>query len=364
MADFLAEHSDHRGVVEITDARIHWAILDGSDKRRKTSELPNSGHFGALYQGEIYEMITGRGGTARLQQFGVLFGTDRVVLYVEPRNGPGRALSANTARTQLLLNGAPLPYAEWAHEFREQMPHEIRDYMDAVIAGTSAADHSQTIMERLKNYVRLFKLSRYRPQAGGPLLAGERVTGGRPRADSDRTGEQRPKSDTPKHKPGSITGDLLAAMLAADGEEAEATKIGDPPIPKVVWLSEQDDTRSADVLDDRAAKFLPEDNLIQANGDFRVFTDMADYWCDEYGVERGNRTVTDVVHEWFEQALVETVIGCQAVQGERRWSPRDMETLLSEEALTAAVMQRYHVANAVKRALGAKLGSLRDRAVA
>ena len=56
------------------------------------------------------------------------------------------------------------------------------------------------------------------------------------------------------------------------------------------------------------------------------------------------------------------MIGCQALQGERRWSPNDMETLLSEEALTAAVMQRYHVANAVKRTLGAKLGTLKERA--
>lgn len=364
MDAFLTEHSERRGEVELTDCRIHWSILDNSDKRRKTSELPNNGHFGALYQGEIYEMITGRGGTARLQQFGVLFGTDRIVLYVEPRNGPGRALSANTARTQLLLNGAPLPYAEWAHQFREKMPQEIRDYIDAVIAGTSAADHSQSIMERLKSYVGLFRLSRYRALTGGPLLAGDRVTGGRPTTDSGRPVESRPRSDTPRRKPGSETGDLLAAMLADDGDEAEATKPSDPPIPKVVWLSEADGTRSSDILDDRAAKFLAEDNLIQANSDFRVFTDMADYWCDEYGVERGNRAVIDVVREWFEQVLVETVIGCQALQGERRWSPKDMETLLSEEALTAAVMQRYHVANAIKRTLGAKLGSLKGKAAA
>ena len=32
-----------------------------------------------------------------------------------------------------------------------------------------------------------------------------------------------------------------------------------------------------------------------------------------------------------------------------------------EEALTAAVMQRYHVANSIKRSLGAKMGSLRDK---
>ena len=143
-------------------------------------------------------------------------------------------------------------------------------------------------------------------------------------------------------------------MLAADGAEADATRPSEPPIPRVVWLSEADGTRTPEVLDDRAAKFLADDNLIQANADFRVFTDMADYWCDEYGMERGNKAVIESSRSGSSQALIETVIGAQALQGERRWSPNDIETILSEEALTAAVMQRYHVANAVKRTLGAK----------
>ena len=37
---------------------------------------------------------------------------------------------------------------------------------------------------------------------------------------------------------------------------------------------------------------------------------------------------------------------------------------LAEEALTAAVLQRYHVDVNVKRTLGAKLGSLKEKAVA
>lgn len=360
MRAFLEEHKVQGDVVELGDCFVHWWILDESESRKKTSELPNTGHFGALHKGEIYEMTTGRAGTARLQQFGVLFGTDRIVLYVEPKNGVKRDLSANTARTQLLLDRQPLPYSEWAHEFRQNLPQEIQDYMDAVIAGAKGADHSQTIMERLKNYVKLYKLSRYRSQIGGPLLAGEAVTPARPRPTPPES--TREPGERVERKPGKQTGDLMASMLAADGLEAEETRRQEPPIPRVVWLSEEDGSRTPEILDDRAAKFLPEDNLIQGNADFRVFTDMADYWCDEYGVERGNKTITDAVREWFEQALVETVIGCQALQGERRWSPRDIEMILSEEALTAAVMQRYHVANAVKRTLGAKLGSLKDRA--
>jgi hypothetical protein len=41
-----------------------------------------------------------------------------------------------------------------------------------------------------------------------------------------------------------------------------------------------------------------------------------------------------------------------------------MADALSLEALTAATMQRYHVDVAVKRALGAKLGTLKDKAAA
>jgi len=362
MADFLAEHADSSGVADLTDCKVHWWILDDSEKRRKTSELPNAGHFGALYQDEIYELTAGRGGTARLQQFGVLFGPDRVVLYVEPKNGPERPLSSNTARSQLLMKGSPLPYGEWAHEFRDakNFPQEIRDYMDSVIAGTKGVDNSESIMERLKTYVKLFRLSRYRTQAGGPLRAGERVSGGREPGEHTSSTEVIDREPATR-KPGSQTGDLLASMLAADGDAAEALPPAEPLIPNVLWLSTEEGASIPDLLDDRAALFLPEDNLVQANGDFRVFTDMADYWCDEYGVARGNEIVVSVVREWFQQALIETVLGAQALQSERRWSPKDMETILSPEALTAAVMQRYHIANAVKRTLGAKLGSLREK---
>ena len=71
-------------------------------------------------------MATGRSGTARLQQFGVIFGYRQVVIYVEPHANETR-LTTNTARTNLLINNEPLPWADWAAEFREKMPSEIED---------------------------------------------------------------------------------------------------------------------------------------------------------------------------------------------------------------------------------------------
>jgi hypothetical protein len=152
-------------------------------------------------------------------------------------------------------------------------------------------------------------------------------------------------------------------MLSDEGRPAERAGSKELDPPRAIWISRADEppTRAEDEIEDRAARFVADDNVIKINADFRGFTDVIDYWCDEYDVERGHKVIVDVVHEWYEQLLVETVIGCQALQGAQRWDPDEINTALSEEALTAAAMQRYHVSNSIKRTLGAKMGSLRER---
>jgi hypothetical protein len=92
---------------------------------------------------------------------------------------------------------------------------------------------------------------------------------------------------------------------------------------------------------------------------------MIDRWCDLYGEVPGARPVVEeVVQEWFEQALVETVIGAQSLKGSPHWTLDDLAKLWSEEGLTSSILPRYHVDVNVRRTLGSKLGSLRDKAVA
>ena len=67
------------------------------------------------------------------------------------------------------------------------------------------------------------------------------------------------------------------------------------------------------------------------------------------------------MREWFEQQLIEALLGLQALRDARQWTVQDVDKAWSEEALTAAVMPRYHVDIAVKRSLGAKLGTLKDK---
>jgi hypothetical protein len=95
------------------------------------------------------------------------------------------------------------------------------------------------------------------------------------------------------------------------------------------------------------------------NADFRVFKDMIARLCREKDAGIGpdlQSTVEEVVHQWFEQALVETVIGVRQMRGSKEWGPEEIEKALSPEALTSAVMQRYHVYIACRRDLGAKFG--------
>lgn len=359
---YLEKHCDFSGKVSLTGATAYWWVLKDEDALSQNSGfLASSGHTAALYQDELYEMMTGRAGVARLQSFGVIFGYNRVVIYVQPTNGGGSKLTSNTARTLLLLNNEPMPWADWAAEFREMLPQAIKDLMEDVAGGSAASDHKQSIRERLKQIRDLFRISRYRPIRTGKLRIDQEslTVGGKAKEEFDERDNSNSGTSRAGGK-GGRAGDIYSLFLAAKGVPGEELRVDIHP--EIRWVSVADGTRTPPDLEDRAAKFLAPENMILANGDFRVFTDMIERWCKQYSHVTGARdTVQDVVREWFEQQLIETVMGVQALRDARQWTVQDVEKTWSEEALTAAVMPRYHVDIAVKRALGAKLGTLKEK---
>jgi hypothetical protein len=360
---YLEAHKAHAGVTEVTGARVRWWVLkDDAALSQNSGFVASSGHVAALYRDELYEMQTGRAGVARLQLFGVIFGHHRVVLYVEPLTGEDRRVSSNTARTQLLLNSEPLPWTDWAAEFRANLPKPIQQLMEEITAGSSATDHKQAIRERLRQVKDLLKFSRYRPTPNGDKLIGEDVTAGGESATSDK--KKKPSAGGRGGGGGGRGGNggNIYALFLIDENGQPAEEVLGAVEPIVQWVTAAEGTRTQGLLEDRAAKFLPEQNVLQINGDFRAFTDMVDRWCNFYSHVPGARhEITEVTREWFEQALVETVMGVQALKESRQWTQEDILTSLSEEALTAAVMPRYHVDVAVKRALGSKLGTIKDK---
>jgi hypothetical protein len=303
-----------------------------------------------------------RSGVARLQQFGVIFGYNRVVIYLEPRTENGHQAISNTARTHLIVDGEPLPWADWAAEFRADLPDEIRCLMDEVTKDSTSSDHREAIRERLRQIRNLIKVSRYRRTPSGTATIDEPTVGGKPR-ETDTTREPR---DSRGGGRGGRAGDVYALFALAEGEPGE--EVVSDFDPKVDWVSVENGKRIPPDLEDRAAKYLVEENLLLINADFRVFRDMVGRWVNLYeaaGVTGGVQAVAeDAVREWFEQALIESVIGVQSMRGSYEWSVEDIAKSLSQEALTPAVMPRYHVDNSIRRALGSKLGSLKERSAA
>jgi len=142
----------------------------------------------------------------------------------------------------------------------------------------------------------------------------------------------------------------------SDGSRAK--KIKPDPFPEVQWVSITTGTREQGDIEDRAAKFLIEQNLLLINADFAAFGDMTNKFLTEFSsIPDISSLVQDVVRGWFEQSLVETIIGVQSLINRKDWTQMDIDKSLSEEALTTAVMQRYHIHTAVRRELSLKLGA-------
>jgi hypothetical protein len=354
---YLKDHAVSSGRVKLTNATANWWILkDEPALGNNSGFVESAGHMAALYQDELYELVTGRSGTARLQNFGVIFGYRQVVIYVESASTPERKLTTNTARTMLLVNNELLPWADWAIEFRDNMPKEISALIAEKAAAASVADHSKSIRERLKQVLDLFKVSRYRPSPDGPFLIDDQTLarGGQPKRENLTA-----QSGSGGHGTGEggTAGGVYAIFEKENGKSGD--RVQPDLFPSVNWISTKDGTRTPGDLEDRAARFLIEQNRLLINADFRVFTDMISKFTKDLG---GNpalyEVVEDAVHGWFEQALIETVIGIQALRNSKEWSVAALEAALSDEALTTAVMPRYHVHNSVKRELGSKLGKL------
>lgn len=358
---WLRANSSASGRVNLKQAIAHWWIL--KEKVDDSGTHFASGHMAALFDDELYEMAAGRPGVAKLQSFGVVFGYNRVVIYVEPAQTETGALTANTARTHLLVDGQALPWTEYASEFREKMPEPIIRLMDLVASGTGNGETAASIRERLKQIRELFKFTRYRPTPDGKHMIEDNFSNTGGTETEVNSGASSPRKNGARKGGGQRAGDIYS--LFADVGNTPAEEVGGITDPQVKWVSVKDGTRTIDFLEDRAAKYLPQVNTIQANADFRVFTDMVARWRKYYDhLPAAEPVIEATVKEWFQQQLVETVLGALALRKSGNWSEQEAEELWSEAALTSAVLPRYHVDERIKRSLGSKLGTLKEKEIA
>ena len=79
--------------MQLSDAIARWWVLDDDHhgRRREASLWASTGHAAAVFGDELYDVLAQtRGGYGRLQDFGIRFGYERVVLHLQPRVEAGR----------------------------------------------------------------------------------------------------------------------------------------------------------------------------------------------------------------------------------------------------------------------------------
>lgn len=351
------------GSQAIDGAVVHWRILnEDHDERAKQSNVwASTGHRACLFQGELFEMATAaRGGYEKLKEFGIRFGYERVVLYVEPIIAPGSLVTQDTVRTQVKIDGEPLPWDRWAAEFDERMPPVLRAFQEEIAAGARHRDHSATVRERLADVADLFRIPRYRPEPDGACHADEVNVGGTAGEQEDQEGK---KGSRGASKHGGTAGNVYSLFERPGGQSADRVDAHALPEIEVDWVSIQDGTRARGDMEDRAAQYDRRRNYLQVNADFRGYRDVIKRWNKRYrGVAGAGAIIEEITAGWWQQALEETVLGVLALGGSQWWDDRSISEALSDVALTASAMQRYHLDAALKRELGARLGTARQAA--
>lgn len=345
--NILDESSDLKGSLRVTDATIYWWVIqEGADGHGRALL---KGHTALVNQDEVFDVSDAR--SSRISYFGVIYGRDRVVIYVEPDHAV-----QNTSRTSLVKSdGSPLNWEVWQDEFRENMPSELKAFLDALIEKNSRDSHSNSIRERLKSIRDLFKLSRYRAVQNGAIIAdpnSEALFGSAGFLSGERTDRGRQNRTGRGSTPGSLATALLS-QLVQDGENGvEAQESKPDPFPQVQWTNEAESGH----LKDRAAEYEPVSNMILANSDFSGVRDVIEHFSKNFkdspeylGIIKG------VVHEAFEQLLMECVAGALSLKNRPQWSDADYTAAVSKEALTTVVMQRYWMVSHVRRILGSKI---------
>ena len=257
---YLDRHSVRTGTVALAGANAHWWILDDRHAtRRKYAVWASTGHRAALYQDELYELITpSRGGYQKVQEFGVRFAYPRVVIYVEP--AADGAVTASTTRSELKLNGEPLPWSAWAEEFAGKLPLEIRALEEQIAAGSTSDDHQKSIRKRLAPLLDLFKRERYRPTSDGSERINAPDTGGAAASDDHER-----RGSSPGGGEGGRDGNIYSLFTAQQGQRGERVKTD--PWPQIDWVSAKHTppTRTPPHLEDRAARYDAAGNRIEIN---------------------------------------------------------------------------------------------------
>jgi hypothetical protein len=354
--------SSKKGEVNLSNAKVHWWLFD--DLKDAEKELnPRSQitkQVGVVYQDEVYHRFISQKAIHFKHLFGIYYGLDHFIIYIEPDTEKITNLFADTTRSAIKIDGNNLEdsdlFLEWAREFKEKMPKEISEKMKE-ITGENIDNKKleKRIMERFMKMQSLHQPSKYRPFEDGKIEAKGNITGGLPNFLG--TKKSPPENESKKSNQGGKSSiSYLSQIVKTNGEPVQEINHQNK-IPKIVWVSLADGTRNVEECEDAAALIVGQESTsldVKANKDFRGYKDFLEFKNKELNpsrIEYIRSKIENTVQEWMQQQLVETIVTVRNLENGGSWTSEEIKKALSPQALTSSlVSSRYFISEKVNRA--------------
>lgn len=335
----------------------YWVMPKGY--RMQTRDLRGS-HAAILYQDELYE----RKDVRTVNGFGFSRSGNRAVVYLEPDSS--RVEGAEFRRREILVDGQNAPWNSWQNEFISPLPEDIAR-LEGDDFKSSASELDKDVENTLKSMLRLLRPRKYK-EAGkrktkdkNLVLAGpfsEAGTDSLPR-------DKKPEPDPDKKSTGGgeggrdPKGNRKYAIAPSDSHEAKLSEPigGGYRIPRFIELGGDE---IDELLVDRAARYIPAEDHILINRDFRGFQDLRDL-CLQQAAQSSLNPVTakqvamDAVMAEAKKSLGQFVLGTLGLHNGNTWRDVDLYVqALNENALTGVVQVQHHMIAPIVRYLEGK----------
>ena len=338
MKSFLDKHieeENHYGRMDVYKGTLHWWLLDQKEIRARETRYNYHAQSGAVFQNEMYNVARMQSHRSRMQKFNLLYTYDRVAIFIEPNF----KVRSNTARSSLLMEDeSNLPWEIWAREFSQKMPDIIKD-MEAELFAKSVQHLDKEIKERLRKLLLEAPLSRFQlNNEGDEEIDNPDLFINNPGGEVNDEGEIK---ETELSEPRNPYSDYIEPKE----KRAERKEVKDP-FPTCIWKTLEEGTRQEGELEDRAAEYLPGNDVLNINGDFRVYKDLLSRLQAEKGggpLSR-ERSIEYYVRREYKFCLMEATMRTKLLNDNPNWSRAEVETkCLSPEGLTEVVMSNYHL---------------------
>ncbi len=327
----------HSGTCPLSDGtEIDWYLWDGK-RPAVQSYAAISGYIAALYRDELYNVQTHH---STYRMFGISESKVRSNLWLvirPPEAGGthgGHGVYPRTDRNSLLLQGGasagqPLPFEDWAAEFADQMPEQIRAAIKAARGSEAGTIDDDSWRERLADrFGARWKITRRRV-GPGPHGVTPTSRGSRPKK-ARRVVRNRPGGSGGQGGRGGTTN------TGAKPGRKPARNVDVPGgIPTFRIVGDED--LSAGMI----AAWQPHDpehaeGVVLINRDHPVLVELVRSWQDQYADHHGAEIEHDVLNVYGEFAVakiahsehLKSILPSHVVETELR----------SETALTMALL--------------------------